>query len=1223
MKISPLVFYKIKTVLFYSIASVVIIIALGISGVRLVLTTANLYQEEVEQLASSLLEQPVKIGRMDAKLSGLIPTLIFHDVQLLSEKTRAPLFSLARVDVGVSYEKLILEQEFIPELITVRGLKLHVTRTVEGNFKIKGIDLESLNDVNQNETSLVLENWLQQNGEIGLEDSSITWVDEKKSGINWFFDDIDFLLKKTQGRYQLLLSSKLPRELGKKIELSFDLNGNILSPSTWELKAYIESKGFNIEPINKYVESEELSFKDGIADIKLWLDWDKSKLKQFSGGLKLYKLSYKLKNNKKVQLNYVSGIFDSRLDENNKWNVSVDKFNYKNKSEVLSNSKFSLAFKINKNKLESFDVKANYLKLDTLSKIVVDNHLVSESNENIINHINISGEVHDFYISWKGNKLNKVTANFNELGVNAWENIPKIMGLSGNIFYKDQEGGISLFASNNTIGFPRLFREEFQLEQLNAEISFSNTKEGLFFDTKSLHLENTEVAATASAKLWLPNSDASPYLDLQVYISRGDVSKVSHFLPVTIMEAGLVDWLDKSLVKGKLNKGTIILNGKLNEFPFDNKEGIFLVETDVSDFTLEYLDGWPKITKANIVSIFTGQGLNIHLTSGEAENNILYDSYASIESYFNAELDLNISSTGSLYTWVQYLINSPILLESEKTISAMRFSGDVVTDIKINVPLGDEVLKEKLLSYSGSAKFSNASVFMLNDKIDITNGLGTLFFTEKGLSSKNMVADVFGEKSKFSVSSDLKNKDINIAIKGKIKPGIVLKRFDIPGAKNISGITSFKANMFFPSKIKKNVHPTFELNSNLFGVKSDFPDFLYKKKNTRNQFYFKTIFSGVDKIQFDARLGRNGSAVIELDQSGESNYLNRGAISFSSEKAVLPKNNILYVDGSINKISPAKWLESLDLKRKNKGTPFFINPIIFNLDTLKLFSDVKGERSNSRKNVNPGKLPRFEGIVKKLYFNDIFLGRLDFKTSQRKQALHFDEIILSAKNMKLFSHGDWSFKNDTHKTNMNFTLSSNDFGGMLGGLNFSEVIRKGKAQSSGRLKWWGAPSEFSLDKLNGDVQLKIEQGNIKEVDAGVGRILGLFSLTALPRKLLGDFNDAFKSGFSFDVAEGEISIEDGDAYTDDFEINSPVAEISISGRTGLADRDYENIIEVVPDVGGGLAGITALLVNLPAGIGLWLIDKLTGEQINAASSNKYEMSGSWDAPEIEEIIDEP
>ncbi|MDH5371295.1 MAG: TIGR02099 family protein, partial [Gammaproteobacteria bacterium] len=146
----------------------------------------------------------------------------------------------------------------------------------------------------------------------------------------------------------------------------------------------------------------------------------------------------------------------------------------------------------------------------------------------------------------------------------------------------------------------------------------------------------------------------------------------------------------------------------------------------------------------------------------------------------------------------------------------------------------------------------------------------------------------------------------------------------------------------------------------------------------------------------------------------------------------------------------------------------------------------------------------------------------------------------------------------------------------------------------------------------------ITDGNIIEAEAGAGRLLGLFSLSALPRKLFGDFADTFKSGFNFDTANGEIIIDEGNAYTEDFLIRSPVAEVTVSGRTGLAARDYDNIIKVVPELGGGIAGVTALLVNLPAGIGVWLIDKLTGEKINKASTRIYEVSGSWDKPVIQE-----
>lgn len=1220
MENPTIVFHKIKTVLFYSIATVIIIIALAVSGLRLILTTANLYQKEVEQLASSLLKQPVKIGRMDAKLSGLVPTLIFHNVQVHSEKNNTPLFFLTQIDVGLAYDELIFQQEIIPARITIRGMDLHVHRTVEGKYKIKGFDLAAINKGNKNESNSILEAWLLQEGEIGLEDSRLSWTDEQNKGFVWNFEDINLLFKKVNERYQLLLSSQLPNVLGNKIELSLDLTGDIKTPSTWDVKGYIESKKFNLSPLKKYIKNKNFDLISGVSDFKLWLDWEDKKLKQLSGNLKLNNFSYQLNKNKLVNLSFISGAFDSRRDANNIWNVSVEKFNYKSDAKALKESKFSVAFKFENENISTFDIKANHLKLETLSKIVIDNHLSKPEHEEILSHLDLHGEVNDFYISWNKSNLQKINAEFSGFSVNSWGSIPEIAGLSGQVSYDNKEGKISLLSDNAVIGVPKLFREEFKLDQLSADMSFTNTSEGLFLDTTRLFIKNTEVEAISSMKLWLPKNKSSPHIDLQTYVSKGDVSKVSHFLPVTIMSKNLVEWLDNSLVQGRLNNATVVLNGKLNDFPFDNKEGVLSIGLDVSDFTLKYLNDWPEITNANITGVFTGQGLKMHLLSGETTNNILHDSYAEIKSYLNADLNINISATGSSHTGVQYLVNSPVLSKSAKTLNSMRFAGDVATEIKINVPLGNEVSKTKSLSYSGIAKFKNSSVFMINDKIDITGGSGALFFTEKGLSSKKLTANILDEKATFDVSSSLKSKKIKIAIKGKIKPDVVFKRFEIPGAKNISGKTAFNAKMIFPNNSKNNNYPTLTMSTNLVGVKSSFPEFLYKKTKARSKFDLETIFLGENKIQFSAVLGKHGSAIIELDHSRKNSYLKKGAVSFSARKAVLPRKNVLYIDGTINKITPSIWLDALDLKSRKGGNSFFVNPVIFNLDMVSIFTSEKDRKSKSHQ-TNPIKLPIFDGIVKKLYFDKLFLGRLDFKTSQNKHGLKFDEIILSAPNMKLFSHGDWKYRRGNHTTDLEFTLSSKDFGGMLADLDFAAIIRKGAAQVFGKLKWNGTPTDFSLAKLNGDVHLKIKDGNIIEVDAGVGRLLGLFSLSALPRKLFGDFNDTFKSGFSFDEAEGAISIDDGDAYTDDFEISSPVADVSISGRTGLADRDYENIVEVVPDVGGGLAGITALLVNLPAGIGLWLVDKITGEQFNEASSKIYEISGSWESPDIEEVED--
>ena len=1215
-KTHPL-FHKLKSVVGYSVAFVVIIAALSVSGIRFMLTTANVYQSEVEQLASSLLEQPVKIGRMDAKLSGLIPTLIFHNVQVISEQTKKSLFSLTRVDVGLSVKDLLWHQKISPAQLTVRGMNLHVTRTVEGNFKVKGFDLSALGKTGENESSSLFERLLVQHGEVGVEDSTFTWKDEQNAGLTWFFEDVNFLLKSTHERHQLILSSKLPNSLGNKIKLSIDLVGNLTLPESWDIKAFVESKGVSLQPAQYYIKNKKIELNDGIADFKIWLNWKKKNIKQLSGDVKLYDFSYLTKKRKAVTLKVVSGIFDSHRDENNRWNISVDKFNYGDE-DALNETSFSLSFNYKGEKIESFYLNADHLNLKSLSEIVSDNHFVNRKNGDYINNLNIHGDLRNFSIAWQDNELHMLKTDFSGFGISSLKDTPKVEALSGSVAYEQQEGMISLLSENSIIGFPQLFRDEFKLDNLSAEIKISNTKEGFLFDVNNLFTKSTEVTSVSSAKLWLPKNEASPYLDLQTYVSEGDVSKVSHYLPVSIMDAPLVSWLDDGLVGGKVEKSTVIYNGRLNEFPFDKNEGVFSVAVDIDDLTLHYQDGWPKIKSSKVAAFFTGQGMKIHLLTGESEKNYLHDSYAEIKSFAEAELELDLSAYGATHDAMNFIVNSPILPKAKKTIDSMSLSGNVDAKIKINIPLDDIVGKRKTLSYSGSAGLHNVSLFMLEDKIDITEGSGSLFFTEKNISSKNLIANILSEKSTLSISSSSKNKNIKIVAKGKMKPEEILKRFNIPGAKKISGRAKFQASMTFPEKSTKKHHPTFKLDSNLIGVKSTLPDQFHKKAKSSQQFSLVTIFPGNDKTLLGVEFGKKGSAIFELAESKGNTYLRKGAISASNKKAVLPRRKVLYIDGAINKITPSKWDKALDLS-KIKNTPTFFNtPIVFNLDKLKILSD-KNNKDENLTASNPKNMPAFEGVIKKLYLDKIFLGRLDLKVSQKKYGLHFDEVILSAKNMKVVSHGAWRYARKKHKTNMDITLSSNDFGGMLQDLGFAVIIEKGIAKTLGKISWQGAPTQFSLNNIEGNIQLNIEKGNIIEADAGAGRLLGFFSLSALPRKLFGDFSDAFKSGFNFDTANGDIKIEGGDAYTDNFLIISPVAEITVSGRTGLIAKDYENIIEVVPEVGGGLAGVTALLVNLPAGIGLWLIDKLTGEKINKASTRTYEISGSWEKPLIEEV----
>jgi uncharacterized protein YhdP len=141
-----------------------------------------------------------------------------------------------------------------------------------------------------------------------------------------------------------------------------------------------------------------------------------------------------------------------------------------------------------------------------------------------------------------------------------------------------------------------------------------------------------------------------------------------------------------------------------------------------------------------------------------------------------------------------------------------------------------------------------------------------------------------------------------------------------------------------------------------------------------------------------------------------------------------------------------------------------------------------------------------------------------------------------------------------------------------------------------------------------------------DVEPGAtGRVLGLLSVSSLPRRLTLDFSDLFADGFSFDTINGSFLVDSGNAYTNDLVVDGPAARIDISGRVGLVDKDYDQLVSVTPYIKSGLS-LAGALAGGPA-VGAVMIvaetllkDKL--EPLNKLARKQYTVTGPWTDPVV-------
>ena len=152
----------------------------------------------------------------------------------------------------------------------------------------------------------------------------------------------------------------------------------------------------------------------------------------------------------------------------------------------------------------------------------------------------------------------------------------------------------------------------------------------------------------------------------------------------------------------------------------------------------------------------------------------------------------------------------------------------------------------------------------------------------------------------------------------------------------------------------------------------------------------------------------------------------------------------------------------------------------------------------------------------------------------------------------------------------------------------------------------------------------IGKGELEEVKPGAaGRVFGLLSFAAIPRRLALDFNDLFGKGFDFTSIKGSFDIANGTATTQDFTLNSEAAKIEISGPVDLVNQRYDQVVKVIPNVSSTLPLAGAVAggpVGLGVGTAILLVDKLAGrlfdKQIVNLISYSYKLKGSWLNPEL-------
>lgn len=282
--------------------------------------------------------------------------------------------------------------------------------------------------------------------------------------------------------------------------------------------------------------------------------------------------------------------------------------------------------------------------------------------------------------------------------------------------------------------------------------------------------------------------------------------------------------------------------------------------------------------------------------------------------------------------------------------------------------------------------------------------------------------------------------------------------------------------------------------------------------------------------------------------------------------------------------------------------------------------DTSGYAANKSPSLglDPRLMPSAQITVNDLRIGDLRMGKFTGTTEPSPTGLKLSTATARGGVATLDASGRWDRTDSGDDSFLKTSFKSGSVGQFLMKLGLEEMVNAESAIMNSDFHWSAEPQQMDMQTVDGTINLYLDRGSIEVIDPGAARLLGLFNFYSLPRRLLLDFNDVTADGFGFDKIRGSFTMVDGNAHTSDLTIKAPSANVSIIGRAGVVDRDYDQRIVVTPRVSSGLAIAGAALT--PGGLGfgaaLLLGQEIFGRPLENATQVRYKMTGSWDDPTI-------
>ena len=1241
---------RLSKILVVSLGGVAILLAVALGVFRLLVAQIPEYQTELKEWVAEELGLAVDFAELDAHLGLAGPELTLRGASLGGEVFRAD-----EARITLDPVTLVIARRIEISRLTLDGVRLTVERDPAGTVRVGDFALTSGAD------GMVAS--IPHSVEVAIRDSELTYVDAGR-GRSWRFDDVDVVIGSVDGNYSGRATLRPTASLADRIELGFDAVGGDRA----RLILRIDADGLDLAELAAFAPVDPVwpVSGRGIADAEI--EWTGERLTRLRLGIDVEEVRIGAEGSEPYER---IGLEADWRRATAGWQLTLDDIAVSRNGRSWGPSG-SAAFSIESDEagMRAASLVASFARLQDLEPLISAFPEAQLAEQWAL--FEPSGEIRDvdFSIRRRNSSFDyELDASFDRIAVRQVGPTPGIDGVSGRVEASEDSGTIEFRTEAFSLDWPMLFGRSVDGESLTGAVVWRQGRNIVQILSVDLGVGVLGRDARASFDLKLPADGSSPTLDLEAELDSVMLVDAKRYLPTEIIPGPVVDWLDRAVVGGSARDIELTFFGPVRSFPFDAGSGQLRVAAAVEDVALDYMRGWPRGEAIDGQVEFVNARFSA-TASGEALGNRTEDLALRIPDMRDPTLELEFVADGALEDVVAYLRSVSLIAER---------LGPVLQ--RIEPTGGSGSLRARLdLPLEAPSAFDVEAALAITDGALAVRGLrpgiseirGVVNATRDRVEASGIEGVFLGGPITATLSPSAEpGYRAELAVDGETSFASLTEAFGLEPIELVEGQALWRGRLLLPALDPLATTPTrITVQSNLAGVALRLPEPLAKAPGEPTNLALDFRFQSGDRLEVTGNLGATRRFTLGFDVDGDTLEFTRGAVAFGGDEPRLPVQAGLLVRGRIETVELDPWLALGRDTGMGRAAPLFLGADV-EIAGLHAFGQqlgatalrvergaddwqidigseaIAGEiviprdaslgrpvlaamsriylapgREGGLTGVDPERLPGLRFEAAEFGFGNRELGRVSATVERVPGGLAVTEFQSATENFQIEITGGWLRQGRGTRTTIDAELRSTDVAAALAELGLDPVV-EGEAASVSASVWWdSAPTAAWLDHLNGSVGLFVETGTLREVDPGAGRVLGLMSIAALPRRLLLDFRDVFEEGFAFDEIGGSFRIIDGNAYTNDLKFTGPAAEIGVVGRTGLRDRDYRQQLVVAPEPSRLLPTVGGLLGGAGVGAALLIFTRLFKEPLKGIGRASYCLSGSWENPTVERIEDD-